>query len=522
MNLKSSIITLMITSALFASATHAEVQANLSANQAFSKLSPLAVDKIRASQIDANALMNNSANDLIINFDENAFVKNTDKSTTSVATRAYKAVKDSVLNKLSNTTMLRDYYGSPVSFVRVESRADLVALLNNPYVKSVSANRIMEANLTESLSSIGQPEAQATKFRANGRTAKFDGEGSVVAVLDTGLNPYHKDFGDCSRGLNTAKCKVAEVLEVSTENNGRTDGKYDDGSFHGSNVSAIVGGVAPKAKLVSLDVFSWSYNRNKRKWVHTTPFSDVNAALNWVKNNHIINNPNGYNFVATNLSLGSSVQNNRKTYDLPIISSLKKIGVATVIAAGNDGYTRGVSWPASENDAITVGATIDKDYPNRDLYCNRNSQFGLTKDQVTCFSNSGRLLDLLAPGYDITAGGRNMSGTSQATPHVAGAIAVMRAPAVLELTKNRATNQTESVDDTLGRLVNNGVNITDYRNAITRPRIDLLATVKDAVGANIDIPDVVKPEKPVVVKPKKPRIYDNPYYNYYRNLISRR
>ena len=64
-------------------------------------------------------------------------------------------------------------------------------------------------------------------------------------------------------------------------------------------------------------------------------------------------------------------------------------------------------------------------------------------DKVACFSNGGSLVTLLAPGAMITAGGYTMGGTSQATPHVAGAIALLRA--------NRVS-PTESIDQTISRL----------------------------------------------------------------------
>jgi subtilisin family serine protease len=90
-------------------------------------------------------------------------------------------------------------------------------------------------------------------------------------------------------------------------------------------------------------------------------------------------------------------------------------------------------------------------------------------DQVTCFSNSASYLSLLAPGALITAAGSTMGGTSQATPHVAAAIAILR-----------GARPTESLSSTLNRLTSTGVRITDTRtppNNLTFPRIDVLTAL---------------------------------------------
>ena len=135
-----------------------------------------------------------------------------------------------------------------------------------------------------------------------------------------------------------------------------------------------------------------------------------------------------------------------------------------MIASGNNGFIDGISSPACISTAISVGAT-DK------------------SDVVAGYSNSASFLDLLAPGSAINSsvpggGFATWNGTSMATPHVAGAWAVI---------KSQQLNA--SVDDVLNALVNTAVPILDGRNGITKPRIDVEASLNDDPSITIIEPD---------------------------------
>src|SRR5262249_44677422 len=131
----------------------------------------------------------------------------------------------------------------------------------------------------------------------------------------------------------------------------------------------------------------------------------------------------------------------------PAIDNLRAIGVATVIAAGNNGLTSKLSAPGCVSTAVSVGSTTKGDV-------------------VSSFSNAASFLSLFAPGESITSsvpggGYDTFSGTSMATPHGAGTWAVLRQalPAA-------------SVSDILTALQTTGLPITDTRfgGTVTIPR----------------------------------------------------
>jgi subtilisin family serine protease len=159
---------------------------------------------------------------------------------------------------------------------------------------------------------------------------------------------------------------------------------------------------------------------------------------------------NTYNIASVNMSLGGGSYTENcdadadYTAEKAAIDTLRSVGIATVIAAGNDGASDAISGPACISTAISVGAT-DK------------------TDVVASYSNSASILSLLAPGvsiYSSTLLGAYAykSGTSMATPHVSGAWAVLK-----------STRPTATVSEILNVLTATGKGITDARNGIVKP-----------------------------------------------------
>lgn len=208
-----------------------------------------------------------------------------------------------------------------------------------------------------------------------------DAKNVNVYIIDTGIYAKHQDFGDrASVGTDT----------VGDGQNGV------DCMGHGSHVAGTIGGttygLAKAAKLIAVRVLDCKGSGSTESVV---------AGIDWVTKN--AKKP-----AVANMSLGGGADD---ALDAAVKASVAS-GVTYAVAAGNDSADACLSSPAKEPSAITVGATDDQ-------------------DQRAEFSNYGKCVDLFAPGVDITSVGitgpdatAKMSGTSMATPHVTGGIAL--------------------------------------------------------------------------------------------------
>jgi subtilisin family serine protease len=201
--------------------------------------------------------------------------------------------------------------------------------------------------------------------------------------------------------------------------------------------------VAKGANLMSVQVFSSGF------FGMGSVESDVIAGLERV---YLLRN--SYNFASVNMSFGRGRFSSRCDSNpmKPAIDNLRSVGIASIAASGNNGYTNALATPACISTAVSVGCTED-------------GSGGTTADRVCSFSNSASFLSLLAPGSRITSSvpGSDFAilrGTSMSAPHVAGAWAVLK-----------QGDPAANVTDILTTLQETGVPITDRRNGITTPRI---------------------------------------------------
>ena len=320
------------------------------------------------------------------------------------------------------------------------------------------------------------PLVRLDELRSSQEFAGIDGTGFSVVIVDTGIDLDHPFFGSDADGDG-----ISDRIVYSYDFSGANDSDASDHNGHGSNVSSIVAssdsqltGMAPGANIIHLKVFPDSGGG--------ATGHDIEEALQWV-----VAHAGEYNIASVNLSLGygnfSYVRNNTSWADE--FAALESLDVIAVAAAGNSYYSfdseTGISAPAADPAVITVGAVFDHNI-GRVSYGGGATAQTSGPDVITPFSQRHPyLVDVFAPGAPITGAGPNgglltQHGTSQATPHVAGAAALAQQLATQELGRRLTVDEFRHLLSTSSATIHDGDDENDNvdNTDIDYPRLDLV------------------------------------------------
>jgi subtilisin family serine protease len=275
------------------------------------------------------------------------------------------------------------YYSAIKGFAATLPSAALEGLRRNPNVSYIEADDEMSISTTQSGATWGLDRIDQASGLSGTYTYFSTGAGVKAYIIDTGILTTHADFENrASYGRDLV---------------GGKRGANSDCNGHGTHVAGTVGGktygVAKGVSLVAVRVLDC-------RGSGTT--SGVIAGVDWVASQT-------HRPAVANMSLGGGAST---TLDNAVKNAVNKAGITFAVAAGNSSANACNYSPARVPEAITVGATT-------------------STDARASYSNFGACLDIFAPGSSITSAWytsntatNTISGTSMASPHVAGVAAL--------------------------------------------------------------------------------------------------
>ena len=296
------------------------------------------------------------------------------------ADRNEKAVKD-----LGGRVERKFKYAINALSVKIKA-SDVDRLLQDPTVLSIEIDQTMYASETQSPTpswGLDRIDQRQLPLDSSFTTTLLGGNVDVY-IVDTGINTSHTDFTG----------RIGAGFTAITDGNG-----VNDCNGHGTHVAGTTAGsrygIAKQSAVLPVRVLGCTGSGST---------SGVIAGLDWIVSHHSAGNP-----AVANMSLGGGTSVALDT----AVQSVINDGVTVAVAAGNSNVDACNSSPARVANAVTVGSTA-------------------INDARSSFSNFGSCLDIFAPGSSITSSWigsisatNTISGTSMASPHVAGVVAAL-------------------------------------------------------------------------------------------------
>tara|TARA_Y100000310_G_scaffold345665_1_gene467968 strand:- start:22981 stop:25698 length:2718 start_codon:yes stop_codon:yes gene_type:complete len=326
------------------------------------------------------------------------------------------AVKEDVLSSLNEEEFNTSNEYTTINAISGQiTQEGLDKLKSDSNVERIEFNYPVKAYLQDTINLINASFIHRSQFN----NLNITGKDQTICIIDSGINYTHPALenkvldGHCYQNDNAA-FSTALCNDDSSEQAG-IEGAIDDNG-HGTHVSGIAAGnntiigVAPDSNLISIKALNASGDGT---------VGDVVRGIDWCVSNSTV-----YNISVISMSLGgglytSDCDSTFTSYRDSINNAIAK-NITVVVATGNAGSTTGISAPACIKNATSVSSSTKT-------------------DGVSGFSNRNTITDLFAPGSSVNSsvpgdGCENcdstlykvLSGTSMATPHVAGAVAILR------------------------------------------------------------------------------------------------
>ncbi|WP_435363701.1 S8 family serine peptidase [Haloarchaeobius sp. DYHT-AS-18] len=297
------------------------------------------------------------------------------------------------------------------------------ALARNPNIRYVEENGTMHA-LAET-EGWGIDRTDADVAHANGET----GSGADIAILDTGIDSDHPDLqANIGSGKSFVACKTKGGCRFGAKPADNTCYQsWDDDNNHGTHCAGIANAVDNTEGVIGVSTEATLHAVKVLDKCGSGSFSDIAAGVEYVADQ-------GWDVGSMSLgaSSGSSALRDACQYAV-------NAGVLLVGAAGNSGpCTDCVGYPAAYPEVMAVSSTA-------------------SDDSLSDFSSTGPEVEIAAPGTDIyssvasNGGYDTYSGTSMATPHVAGAAGLLMANGY---TASEARDQLKATAENIGLASN--------------------------------------------------------------------